>query len=355
MGRPDGCGDPPGGRECSTTRSADRSHGCCPRRCLPRRGSSLSHGARLGPTAPRSAALLWGSWLVVTGASVQPQSGDHPPLLHRCARARDRRGSPALVRAFLWRRRHVAASRAVLAGAMGATAVCAFELLQRTPDWQPWLAPFILVGSAGDRYRAPRATVVGRHCGSRDRSVGHRHRARRFGQLRVRDCDDGPFRRHPVCRSASRPWASAVLPFQVRSARSGGGAGAAFGGVGSLTDRERADGGAYRGVEADAGSYTWVAATIGSNSASGYQLATGDPVMSIGGFNGTDPAPTLAQFQSVRRAGQIHYYIGTAEAGLRCRGFGGGGTGSTSSQIESWVTATSGEDGRRDHDLRPVT
>ena len=52
-----------------------------------------------------------------------------------------------------------------------------------------------------------------------------------------------------------------------------------------------------KALEADAGHYTWVAATVNSNSAAGYQLATDDPVMAIGGFNGTDPAPTLAQFE----------------------------------------------------------
>ena len=55
-----------------------------------------------------------------------------------------------------------------------------------------------------------------------------------------------------------------------------------------------------RYLETDARRYPWVAATVGANSASGYQLATDDPVMAIGGFNGTDPAPTLAQFEQVR-------------------------------------------------------
>ena len=50
--------------------------------------------------------------------------------------------------------------------------------------------------------------------------------------------------------------------------------------------------------------YTWVAAAVGSNNAAGYQLATGAPVMAVGGFNGTDPAPTLAQFQALRRRRQ---------------------------------------------------
>ena len=86
---------------------------------------------------------------------------------------------------------------------------------------------------------------------------------------------------------------------------------------------------------ADASRYTWVAAATGSNSASGYQLATGDPVMAIGGFNGTDPTPTLAQFERYVSEGRIHYYVGGGG------GFGGGGLGasgtSTSSQIAAWV------------------
>ena len=62
-------------------------------------------------------------------------------------------------------------------------------------------------------------------------------------------------------------------------------------------------------LQADADAYTWVAAAVGSNSASGYQLATEEPVMAIGGFNGSDPSPTLAQFQAYVAAGEIHYFI----------------------------------------------
>jgi hypothetical protein len=57
-------------------------------------------------------------------------------------------------------------------------------------------------------------------------------------------------------------------------------------------------------LQADADDYTWAAATVGSNNASGYQLATGQPVMAIGGFNGTDPSPTLARFQQYVAAGR---------------------------------------------------
>jgi hypothetical protein len=79
-----------------------------------------------------------------------------------------------------------------------------------------------------------------------------------------------------------------------------------------------------------------VAATVNSNSAAGYQLATDDPVMAIGGFNGTDPAPTLAQFETYVRDGDIHYYIASS-GGIGGGGFGGGTTTNAASRIASWV------------------
>jgi 4-amino-4-deoxy-L-arabinose transferase-like glycosyltransferase len=85
-------------------------------------------------------------------------------------------------------------------------------------------------------------------------------------------------------------------------------------------------------LKAIASSYTWVAAAVGSNDASGYQLATGDPVMAIGGFNGSDPSPTLAQFEKLVTAGKIHYFVA-----------GGVGTpnggSNASSEISSWVSS----------------
>ncbi len=95
-------------------------------------------------------------------------------------------------------------------------------------------------------------------------------------------------------------------------------------------------------LEQDASSYTWVAAAVGSNSASGYQLATGEPVMAIGGFNGSDPSPTLAEFKQLVAGGSIHWFI----AGGGMGGFGGGpggtqsGGSSASSEISTWVAST---------------
>ena len=81
----------------------------------------------------------------------------------------------------------------------------------------------------------------------------------------------------------------------------------------------------------DADRYTWVAAAVGSNLAAGFQLATGYPMMPVGGFNGSDPSPTLAQFQQYVAQGTIHYFIGSG-------GFPGQHGGSSSSrQIADWV------------------
>ena len=86
-----------------------------------------------------------------------------------------------------------------------------------------------------------------------------------------------------------------------------------------------------KALESNAGRYTWVAATVNSNSAAGYQLATDDPVMAIGGFNGTDPAPTLAQFERDVADKKIHYFISGGG------GIGSGSSGSTAGQITQWV------------------
>ncbi|MFG2573658.1 ArnT family glycosyltransferase [Streptomyces sp. NPDC048481] len=103
----------------------------------------------------------------------------------------------------------------------------------------------------------------------------------------------------------------------------GGGAGGLLNGA-SVTDRAR------KLLEAGSGKYTWAAAAIGAQNAASYQLATGEAVMAIGGFNGTDPSPTLAQFRRYVADGRIHYFIGGGTAG--------GGSG-TSSQITAWVEA----------------
>src|SRR6185295_2639286 len=92
------------------------------------------------------------------------------------------------------------------------------------------------------------------------------------------------------------------------------------GGVGGLLNGSNPSAAITARFEQSTG-YRWTAAAIGANNAAGYQLASGRAIMAIGGFNGTDPTPTLAQFQQYVRAGAIHYFIASGGGG------GGGGFG----------------------------
>ena len=102
-------------------------------------------------------------------------------------------------------------------------------------------------------------------------------------------------------------------------------------------------------------------------------LASDTTVMSIGGFTGSDPAPTLEQFQAYVAAGDVHYFVvgggpgggmfgraGRAGANGEQAGMAGpGGRGGSSSAISSWVqehfTSTT-VGGRTVYDLtRPTT
>ncbi len=58
-----------------------------------------------------------------------------------------------------------------------------------------------------------------------------------------------------------------------------------------------------------------VAAGIGDQTAAGYQLSTVAPVMPVSGFNGSNPSPTLEQFQQYVAQGQIHWFIAGSSGG----------------------------------------
>ncbi|MEU9112958.1 glycosyltransferase family 39 protein [Streptomyces sp. NPDC048483] len=115
--------------------------------------------------------------------------------------------------------------------------------------------------------------------------------------------------------------------------RGTGRTGGRMGGMGGLLNGAKVGARAKALLERDADRYTWAAAAIGSQNAAGYQLATQKPVMAIGGFNGSDPSPTLAQFQQYVADGKIHYFIGGGRGGSGGPGGGKGG----SSKISTWV------------------
>src|SRR5439155_26019629 len=84
---------------------------------------------------------------------------------------------------------------------------------------------------------------------------------------------------------------------------------------------------------ANKGDATWIVATTSAMSAGALELASGQPVMAMGGFSGGDPAPTLDELKAYVASGQLRYVL-ISGAG----GFGGRGGGSTTaSEIDAWV------------------
>jgi 4-amino-4-deoxy-L-arabinose transferase-like glycosyltransferase len=80
----------------------------------------------------------------------------------------------------------------------------------------------------------------------------------------------------------------------------------------------------------------WSAAIDRSNPAASLELSTDTAVMAIGGFGGSDPAPTLGEFQQDVANHRITYYVAPAPQQKRPGGFGGL---SSHSDITTWVAA----------------
>jgi 4-amino-4-deoxy-L-arabinose transferase-like glycosyltransferase len=53
----------------------------------------------------------------------------------------------------------------------------------------------------------------------------------------------------------------------------------------------------------------WSAAIVGSSAAAGMELATNTSVMAIGGFSGSDPVPTLAEFKDDVAQHKVTYFV----------------------------------------------
>lgn len=89
-------------------------------------------------------------------------------------------------------------------------------------------------------------------------------------------------------------------------------------------------------LEAHQGSAKYLVATVSANQAAPIILATGKPVMALGGFLGSDPILTVAQLQTLVREGQIRYFLLGGGGGP---GGSGGSGGSRNSAVEQWVTS----------------
>ncbi|MDR6980028.1 4-amino-4-deoxy-L-arabinose transferase-like glycosyltransferase [Streptomyces sp. 3330] len=73
---------------------------------------------------------------------------------------------------------------------------------------------------------------------------------------------------------------------------------------------------------------TWLVAVATDQTASSIILESGEPVISMGGWSGSDDAMTLAKLKSLVKAGKLHYIV-----------VGDSGQGSSNSEILTWVKA----------------
>ncbi|WP_371579377.1 ArnT family glycosyltransferase [Streptomyces sp. NBC_01314] len=75
---------------------------------------------------------------------------------------------------------------------------------------------------------------------------------------------------------------------------------------------------------------TWLVAVATDQTASSVILESGQPVISMGGWSGSDEAMTLARLKELVKAGKLHYIV-VSDSG------GQGGNSSAASEIAEWV------------------
>jgi 4-amino-4-deoxy-L-arabinose transferase-like glycosyltransferase len=349
----------------------------------------------------RAALILWGGWLLVTGAVFSYGKG----IIHTYYTVALAPAIAALVAIGarqLWASRHHLWARLAAAVAVLGTGAWAWTLLDRTPSYDPALRVVVVVaaiGAAAGLLAAPwlrrttaalvlclalvaglgapvayaTTTVRSAHAGSIP-SAGPASAGGGFGGFGGRSGSAGrsgltgrggstgrggltgrggftgrggaagkgfpggelPSGGFPGGTLPSGGFPGGSLPSGATrggtsgrtfpSGFGGGAAGATFGGA-STTSKAL-----VTALQSDASTYRWVAATSGSSSAAGLELATGgDPVMAIGGFSGQGGNLSLKAFEAYVAKGDIHYYI----AG----GQGGPGRSGSASAITSWVKA----------------
>ncbi len=301
--------------------------------------------------AVRWSLLLWGGWLVVTALVFSLMQGIVHPY-YAVALAPALGGVIGIGAYALWERRSSLVARAFLSTALAATALWTHVLMLRSATWYPTLRPvllLVLLAAAAlvlwlpqlDRRLARGVAVVAVLAALAGPTLSSVATAAtpHSGSIPSVSPTVVSAQGRPGGGPRGGPGGAAGGPLGgFGAARGTGGQTGQQGGLGGLLNASTPSAELVTLLSANASSYTWVAAAVGSNSAAGPQLATGLPVMSIGGFNGSDPTPTLAAFQSLVAQGKVHYFL--AGGGGLGGGRGGGTTSGTSSAITSWVSST---------------
>ena len=103
---------------------------------------------------------------------------------------------------------------------------------------------------------------------------------------------------------------------------------------GSNNERSQADSQLVQYLVEHQHGATWLVAVASANESAAIQLTSGQSVMAVGGFNGSDTPLTLEQFKQLVKAGKVRYYA------ISSHGRGGGGPGGGNNEITTWVKQT---------------
>jgi 4-amino-4-deoxy-L-arabinose transferase-like glycosyltransferase len=336
---------------------------------LPFAAISLVAGLWLTRRAPRTdlrraGLVLFGVWAIVHVAVFSSQQGIfHPYYVSALAPAVAALTGFGVVALADWTRTSWLGLVA-LAGAVAATAWVAVTLLARTPDFAPWLRVAIPVAAAvaiagavalrlGVLARAVLAVAavtgavalaagpasysvatVGQSLTSNNVLAGPASAGAGFGGGSggpggPSSGFGGPGGTRPSGAGVPTgpPPAGATSSSQGPPTGSAGTPARGFGGASVSASL-------IRYLEANQGSARYLVAANGSMTTAPIIIQTGKAVVTIGGFNGADPAPTVSQLAKMVAAGELKYVLlsGDGDGG----GFGGPG-GGTSSVLSTWV------------------
>ncbi|WP_291525658.1 glycosyltransferase family 39 protein [Branchiibius sp. NY16-3462-2] len=312
----------------------------------------------------RAAYLVFGGWLIVTGLTFSFMAG----IFHDYYTVALAPAIAALVgmgAVEAWERRTSPIGSITLSVATAAAAVWSFILLSRTTAYGDWLRigilavgmasaflilalnwlhrraiPLVLAGALVAGLAGPAAysvtTISEAHTGSivtagpSTGGMGGMGGGGRGGMGGTGQAPGGTTGQAPGGTTGGTGGGAGTQQGPGgTTGGTGGGIQTGGGGMGGLLNSSTPSTEVVAALQANADKYTWVAAAIGSQNAAGLQLATQLPVMAIGGFNGSDPSPTLAQFKQYVAEGKIHYFYGSST---------GAGQGS-GSEIATWVAA----------------
>ena len=253
----------------------------------------------------RAAFVLFGTWALVDYVVFSRQQGIfHPYYVSAMAPAVAVLAGAGLHAGLDWARRSWAGVAVVAAGLM-ASAWVGVAILARTPDFAPWLRTAIPVAAAIAVY----GIAARREPGLLPR------RMLAVGAIAaVLAVGAGPAA-YAVSTSGRALNGNNVSAGPVSA--STGGPGGFGGGMGG--DQSSTPSALIKYLEAHRGTAKYLVAVSGSGSAAPIIVATGEPVVTIGGFNGGDPAPTVSQLAALVRSGRLKYVVLGGAGGSRRR------------------------------------